>query len=245
MVGETFFGNFDLASAAIWAFWVFFAGLIFYLQTENMREGYPLEDEMGNPAANQGPFPLPKDKTFALRDGRGTLTVPSDARGCRTDLALEKTNVANGYPFMPTGDAMEDGVGPASWAPRRDIPELDGHGHVKIVPMRTAREFQVSFGRDPRGMPVMAKNKQVVGTVSDMWVDKPEALIRYLEVELNDGGSRLIPMTMARVKERYVNVASLHSDRFAGVPQTKSDAEVTMLEEEKITAWYGGGAMYS
>jgi len=39
MVGNTFFGNFDLASAAIWLFWLFFALLIFYLQTENMREG--------------------------------------------------------------------------------------------------------------------------------------------------------------------------------------------------------------
>ena len=26
---------------------------------------------------------------------------------------------------------MADGVGPASWAPRRDVPELDGHGHNK------------------------------------------------------------------------------------------------------------------
>jgi hypothetical protein len=43
MVGTEFFGNFDLASAAIWLFYIFFAGLIYYLQTENMREGYPLE----------------------------------------------------------------------------------------------------------------------------------------------------------------------------------------------------------
>ena len=48
MVGTEFFGNFDLASAAIWLFWLFFALLVFYLQTENMREGYPLEDDDGN-----------------------------------------------------------------------------------------------------------------------------------------------------------------------------------------------------
>ena len=41
MVGNEFFGNFDLASAAIWMFWIFFALLVYYLQTENMREGYP------------------------------------------------------------------------------------------------------------------------------------------------------------------------------------------------------------
>ena len=39
------------ASAAIWLFWIFFAGLIYYLQTENMREGYPLEDDDGNISA--------------------------------------------------------------------------------------------------------------------------------------------------------------------------------------------------
>ena len=42
MVGVTFFGNFDLASLAIWLFWGFFALLVYYLQTENMREGYQI-----------------------------------------------------------------------------------------------------------------------------------------------------------------------------------------------------------
>ena len=60
MVGVTFFGDFDLASLAIWLFWGFFAALIYYLQTENMREGYPLENEDGTVAANQGLFPVPK-----------------------------------------------------------------------------------------------------------------------------------------------------------------------------------------
>ena len=37
MVGTEFFGNFDLASAAIWLFWLFFALLVFYLQTEEVH----------------------------------------------------------------------------------------------------------------------------------------------------------------------------------------------------------------
>ena len=40
-------GNFDLASAALWLFWIFFALLIFYIQRENMREGYPMENDDG------------------------------------------------------------------------------------------------------------------------------------------------------------------------------------------------------
>jgi photosynthetic reaction center H subunit len=54
---NAFFGNFDLASLSIWLFWIFFALLIYYLQTENMREGYPLENEDGTAAPNQGPLP--------------------------------------------------------------------------------------------------------------------------------------------------------------------------------------------
>ena len=98
MVGTTFFGNFDLASAAIWLFWIFFAGLIYYLQTENMREGYPLLDEEGKPAPNQGPYPVPSDKTFHLRDGRGELALPSGQRGDRDDLALVQSSRAAGSP---------------------------------------------------------------------------------------------------------------------------------------------------
>ncbi|MEM1130923.1 MAG: photosynthetic reaction center subunit H [Pseudomonadota bacterium] len=248
MVGVEFFGNFDLASAAIWSFYIFFAGLIYYLQTENMREGFPLEDEDGNVAPNQGPFPLPKDKTFILRNGEGEVTVPSGARGDRDDLALERTDPSNGYPYAPTGDPMRDGVGPAAWAPRRNVPERDGHGHIKIVPMDSAKEFRVSAGRNPIGLPVLSKDDIVIGYITDLWVDKPEALVRYLEVTLEEEfgkGKRLIPMAMARIKRKWVKVSSLHSSRFAGVPRTRKAAEITMLEEEKISAWYAGGIMYS
>ncbi len=244
MVGVTFFGNFDLASLAIWMFWGFFALLIYYLQTENMREGYPLENEDGTPAPNQGPFGLPKPKTFILPHGRGEVTVPNGLPEARS-VALARTAVSDGFPHAPTGDPMVDGVGPASWAPRRDVPELDGHGHNKLVPMARAEGFVVSAGRDPRGMIVQANDLQTVGTISDMWVDAPEQLIRYLEVTLDGGTKRLIPMTMAKIDANRVWVNSLSSDLFAGVPATRSSTEVTLLEEEKIMAWYAGGTLYS
>ena len=50
----TYFANFDLASAAIWLFWIFFALLIIYIQRENMREGYPAENDDGTEAPNRG-----------------------------------------------------------------------------------------------------------------------------------------------------------------------------------------------
>ncbi|MEL7107329.1 MAG: photosynthetic reaction center subunit H [Pseudomonadota bacterium] len=248
MVGVTFFGNFDLASLAIWGFWFFFAGLIFYLQTENMREGYPLQDEDGNEAANQGPFPVPGDKTFHLPHGRGEVTVPSGQNPDRDDLALARSGVAGGFPHMPTGDPMADGVGPASWAPRRDVPELDGHGHAKIRPMAELDSFHVSAGRDPRGMPVLSKDNQVVAHVTDMWVDEAEQMVRYLEVELEGAygkGTRLMPINMSKIKDKWVQVRSLSKDHFDGIPTIASKSQITLLEEEKVMAWFAGGTMYS
>jgi photosynthetic reaction center H subunit len=248
MVGTTFFGNFDLASAAIWLFWIFFAGLIYYLQTENMREGYPLLDEEGKPAPNQGPFPVPSDKTFHLRDGRGELALPSGQRGDRDDLALAQSSRAAGSPYIPTGDPMLDGVGPASWAPRRDAPELDAHGHVKIKPMSQLPDFILSAGTDPRGKVVVGGDGEVVGRVTDMWVDVPESLVRFLTVDLNPEGSgktRLIPINMARIKGNRVVVRSLYAHNWEGVPVTKLPDIVTLLEEEKIMGYYAGGTLYA
>jgi photosynthetic reaction center H subunit len=250
---NAFFGNFDLASLSIWLFWIFFALLIYYLQTENMREGYPLENEDGTAAPNQGPFPVPDAKTFTLPHGRGEVVVPSaenEAAHRRDNLAMEKAafSAGNGYPYDPTGDPLADGIGPSAWVPRADVPELDGHGHPKIVPMGQTEAYRVSAGRDPRGLPVVAGDGEVVGTVSDMWIDAPEQLVRYLEIELDEdhgGGTRLVPMTFSKIGWKKVKINAVFGKHFAGVPVTKSGNQITKLEEEKISAYYGGGILYA
>lgn len=247
-MSNPFFANFDLAALAIWLFWGFFALLIFYIQRENMREGYPLEDDEGNVSANQGPYPVPSDKTFLLPHGRGELTVPSGQRGDRDNLPLERTSQSNGFPFEPTGDPMLDGVGPASWAPREDAPELDGHGHPKVVPMAGSEGFSVAAGIDPRGMPVVSGDSKVVGKVVDIWIDAPEQLVRFLEIELDPEfgtGRRLVPYNLMRIKPRLVKVKALFSHQFDGVPQHASTRQVTKLEEDKITGYYAGGWLYA
>ncbi|MEP3635885.1 MAG: photosynthetic reaction center subunit H [Paracoccaceae bacterium] len=248
MLGTEFFGNFDLASAAIWMFWIFFALLVYYLQTENMREGYPLENDSGGDSANQGPFPVPNDKTFHLPHDRGALTVPSGQRGDRDNLALEATGLAAGSPFVPTGNPMLDGVGPAAWAPRQDWPELDAHGHAKIKPLSMLEEFHVSAGIDPRGKAVVGGDGEVIGRVIDMWVDVPEQLVRYLTVDLNPEGSgqtRLIPMNFCKIHKNRVAVRSIYSTQFSDVPGIAQPGQITLLEEEKIMAYYGGGTLYA
>ena len=241
---EPFFGTFDLASLTLWLFWIFFALLIYYLQTENMREGYPMESDDGTIAPNQGPFPLPHPKTFRLPGGRGEVTVPDMKREAR-DVALEMVGPGNGYPLEPTGDPMADGVGPASWAPRQDVPEVDAHGHVKIRPISELPEFIVSAGQDPRGLPVIAGDGVEVGSISDIWVDVPEQMIRYLTVELADGETRVLPMTLARIWAKKIKVNSIFGEQFTGVPQIASPSQITKLEEDKITGYYAGGTLYA
>jgi photosynthetic reaction center H subunit len=240
--GWTFFGNFDLALISLYLFWGFFAALIYYIQRENMREGYPLENDDGSHANSL--LSLPEPKTFILPHGRGEFKAPNFEREQR-DLAMAPTAASGGFPFAPTGDPMKDGVGPAAWAARRDEPELDGHGHAKIKPMAVVGDFMVSAGRDPRGLPVVGHDRQTAGTISDMWVDVPEQMVRYLEVTLTDGTKRLLPMTMARIKGLQVVVNSIDAGSFAGVPTTASDSVVTKLEEDKISAYYAGGYLYT
>ena len=36
----------DVAQLVLYAFWIFFFGLIFYLQRESKREGYPMHSEV-------------------------------------------------------------------------------------------------------------------------------------------------------------------------------------------------------
>ncbi|MEM8980286.1 MAG: photosynthetic reaction center subunit H [Pseudomonadota bacterium] len=246
-------GNVDFASVAIWGFWVFFALLVFYLQTENMREGYPLEDDAGEPSANQGPFPVPSPKTFKLNHGRGEVMVPGPDRQRRTDLDPKHGKMKQvwdypGQPYEATGDAMIDGVGPAAWANRQDVPELDGKGHPKIVPMAGLDGFAVSAGRDPRGMPVMSGDGHVVGEITDMWLDEPEQLVRYLEYKLtgdHGSGTRLVPIQLAKIQSDKVAIRSIYASHFANVPSLKSKTQVTLLEEDKICAYYGGGKLYA
>jgi photosynthetic reaction center H subunit len=239
----TFFGNVDLAQVALYSFWLFFAGLVIYLQRENQREGYPTENEDGSDAG--ATFGLPSPKTFILPNGRGSVSFPNGEKETRK-FKMRPVAESAGSAYEPTGrNPMLDGVGPAAYAMRKDEPELDGHDHPKIRPMRSVEGFSHFAGRDPRGMPVVAADGEIAGTVTDMWVDVPEAMVRYLEVDLGSGDTRLIPMPIARITWKGVQVHAIEADQFKDVPKAKSDGQVTKLEEDMITAYYAGGKLYA
>jgi photosynthetic reaction center H subunit len=242
-------GYIDVAQVVLYAFWIFFAGLIFYLRREDKREGYPLESERSGSITVQGFPAFPGQKSFLMAD-RSVRTVPS-VKADRRDAPVTSLLGWPGSPMEPTGDPMQDGVGPASYADRDDVPEHAVDGSPVIVPMRLLSDFSLGpIDADPRGMTVIGADGQAAGTVKDLWVDRAESLIRYLEVDVGtSAGSRsaLLPITMARIwgRTRTVKVRSILAAQFAGVPAIANPNQVTKREEDKIVGYYAGGTLYA
>jgi photosynthetic reaction center H subunit len=247
-----FLGDVDLTEVVLSAFVLFFIGLIIYLRREDRREGYPLEDEAtGRLEPAGGLLFTAKPKTFILPHGHGTLTKPNNIRESQ-DVAARRTSRAPGSPLEPTGDPMLAGVGPGAFAHRARTPDVMHNGTPKIAPLRAAPGFSIGRGEgDPRGMSVVGADGAVGGVVSDVWVDRAEYMIRYLEVEVSPGGATakhvLVPMTMAVVNKsrKIVRVDAILGSQFGNAPVLANPDQVTMDEEERVCAYYGGGFLYA
>jgi photosynthetic reaction center H subunit len=159
-----------------------------------------------------------------------------------------------GSPIIPTGDPMVDGVGPAAYATRADVPDRTVHGDARIVPMRHAPGYHIEpRDPDPRGLPVKACDGRVAGTILDLWVDRAEPQARYYEVQLAGAERRvLLPVALVQWpnfgwfgKMDHVKVKAITADQFTRVPGTRRDDQVTLLEEDRIMAYYAGGHLYA
>ena len=262
MYNHEFFGSFDVTALALTLFTLFFLGLIIYLRREDRREGYPIEDDVtGVAEPGQGWFFVAQPKTFLLAHGT-SVSKPDGVVDSHAISAARRSRVS-GTPLQPVGDPMLAGVGPGAFALRARTPDLTDHGALKIAPLRDAPDFHVD-GRDsdPRGMTVLGADRVAAGVVSDVWIDRGEIMVRYLEVELaapapaagltvvgrETGGRRvLLPMTMAVIsrRTRTVKVDAILADQFVNVPALESPDMVTRDEEERICAYYGGGYLYA
>lgn len=254
-------GYIDVAQLVLYGFWIFFAGLIIYLRREDKREGYPMESDRSDraPRIKVVGFPdMPEPKVFRLPHGQGTRAAPraeappADIPGTRTAAPFL------GAPLEPTGDPMQEGVGPASYAQREDAPDLTIDGDPKVIPMRLAEGFSPEpSDPDPRGMDVVCADGEAAGTVKDLWVDLAEPRILYYEVELSPAiagedtpagaTNPLLPAGFARAKlnQGRILVASIMADQFRHVPRTASPDRITRLEEDRITAYFAGGHLYA
>jgi photosynthetic reaction center H subunit len=233
---------FDVAQLVLYMFWAFFAGLIYYLVRENHREGYPMDHDGKNLITG---WPVPRPKTYLLANGE-EVSFPNGWMEKRP-LMAERTHRLAGGPIAPIGDPMLAGVGPGSWVERADRPDTNSEGEPKLSPLRISPEFGVVPGdTDPRGLDVVGADGEVGGKVVDLWLDTAENLFRYFELKLA-GSERqvLLPINFAKVHRDRIVVKAILGGQFKGVPGTRQADVVTLLEEEKIQAYYGAGMLYA
>jgi photosynthetic reaction center H subunit len=238
----------DIAQLTLYAFWIFFAGLVIYLILESKREGFPLITSRPGERL-VGVLPMPSPKTFLLRNGQ-TRTVPS----------LEPEEIVNavqeqnfeGAPWVPLGDPMQDGVGPAGYALRSLEPELTYEGLPRTVPMRVANDHWVAEeDPDPRGWEVITCDGLVAGIVADIWVDRAEANVRFIEVALPDRAARhvIVPVELTCVSTfaigGVIKVASVTAPLLAAAPVPASPDFLSAREEDRIQAYFSAGHLYA
>jgi photosynthetic reaction center H subunit len=239
----------DVAQLALYTFWAFFAGLIIYLRREDKREGYPLESSRTTRSGGRVKvvgFPAPPPpKTFQIGPGE-SVTVP-DRRKDAAPIGATPSSPWSGAPLDPNGNPMSAAVGPGAYPIRDEVPDHAIDGGPKIVPMRVAAGWSVATPKsDPRGRAVVGADGVEAGTVTDLWVDRSEPQVRYLEVTVA-GRAVLVPIALTKYDSfrRRVQVLSILGSQFAGVPSTASPHQVTRAEEDRISAYYGAGKLYA
>ncbi|MCF7991673.1 MAG: photosynthetic reaction center subunit H [Thiohalocapsa sp.] len=239
----------DVAQLTLYVFWFFFFGLVFWIRQEDKREGYPAESQRVRGVKMMEGFPpMPKPKTFTMPH-TGRKVVKPGPEAPQYKLNAEPIAPWPGAPLAPTGNPMLAAVGPGSYSARVAEPDLTHGGEPRIVPMRVAKHFSVvDKDPDPRGMPVIGCDGEQGGTIKEIWVDRAEPQIRYLELETAKGGKRvLVPITLSKVrgKKGVVEVESITGAQFADAPTLSNYDQITMAEEDKVVAYYGGGKLYA
>ena len=239
----------DLPQVLLYLFWAFFFGLIYYLVLEGHREGFPMESDGMNTNVVKG-WPIPEPKTYKLAGGK-SVTIPELNRP-EPQYSARSTAASPGSPIEPVGNPMFAGVGSGAYAMRADVPDMTSHGTPLILPLRVVKEYSVApQDVDPRGLPVMGGDGKQGGVVRDIWLDSAEMMFRFLEVEVAGKGANvptrrvLLPIPFARIHRNKIEVNAIYGMHFADVPGTRHPDQVTMLEEEKISAYYGAGTLYA
>jgi photosynthetic reaction center H subunit len=242
----------DGAALSLYAFYVFFFVLVLWLHREGKREGYPLvSDRPDRPlAAPIEGFPaVPEPKIFRLAHGHGEISAPGPRAERDVGALLTPYDPFPGAPQIPTGDPMQTGVGAASYALRADTPDITwDEAEPKIVPLRAAPGWHIAEG-DPeiRGRPVFGIDGKIAGTVVDLWVDKSDVLLRYVEVEVVGSGRRvLIPLGLVHWwGDGPVKCDTATCAQIAAAPTTAHPERVTLREEDRISGYFGGGELHA
>jgi photosynthetic reaction center H subunit len=238
----------DVAQLTLWVFWFFFFSLVWFIRREDKREGYPAESQrVRGIKMMEGLPPMPKPKTFTMPH-TGTQVVKPGPERPQYKLNAEPSAPFPGAPLVPTGNPMLAAVGPGAYAVRANEPDLTHAGQPRIVPMRVAKHFSVvDKDPDPRGMPVIGCDGEQGAVCKEIWVDRSEPQVRYLELEAKGGRRIMLPITLAKVrgKKAVIEVSSITGAQFADAPTLGNYDQITLAEEDKVVAYYGGGTLYA
>jgi len=156
-----------------------------------------------------------------------------------------------GAPLVPRPgvNPLSAGIGPGAWADRAHRLDLTVDGEPKIRPLRRAPGFSL-HPRDPNpiGMAVVGLDGVEARVVVEGWVDVSELLLRYLEVRVH-ANDRLvlvpIPFTKVDARRGIIRVGAIASQHFADVPETDDPDTISLLEEDKISAYFAAGFLYA
>ncbi|UUR07964.1 photosynthetic reaction center subunit H [Sphingomonas glaciei] len=246
---EIIVGRLDVAELVFYAFVGFFVALVFYLRREDRREGYPLEDAVtGRVDSAWGPLTASTYKRFKLPFDRGYATTPSQGREPVELVGAKPFARFPGAPYVPTGDPLVDGVGPAAWVKRADYPDQDMEGRLRIVPLSSDDHWSIAR-EDPNlvGMTVTGADYKVAGTITDVWIDRSDHLVRYVDVALEGGGRTVqVPFLMGTVKRsrRQFHVDAISAEQFGRAPVLATAGQITRREEDQLVGYFGGGYLY-
>jgi photosynthetic reaction center H subunit len=237
----------DVAQLVLYVFWFFFFALIFYIRTEDKREGYPAESaRLGKTTMMEGFPPLPKPKQFKM-PYTGKIIEKPGPEAPQYKLNAEPIADFPGAALTPTGNPMLAGVGSGAYALRDDTPDLTEAGDPRIRPLRVATHFSIAKGDpDPRGMPVIGCDGEQGGVCKEVWVDTAEPQVRYLEIDA--GGKRVLapmPLCNVRGKKGIIEVESITGAQFKDAPTLKSYDQITLAEEDRVVAYLGAGKLYA
>ena len=215
--------------SSLYVFWLFFAGLIYYLQPREHARGLPARGRStASRDAGAGPVPAAaaQDLPAAARPRRGHRRRTPAPRAA--DRGAARRNCVRTAPAgadrRPDGRRRRPGrlgrsratCPTSTWqGPRRRSCRCAPPHHF----------HRLGAGRDPRGMPVSARRRRGRRHASPTsGSTAPEQLVRYLEVELDGGAGK---RAGARCRCARIDAATGSScarssaQQFAGVPRTK------------------------
>ncbi len=244
----------DVPEVLFILFVLFFLGLVYHLRQEDKREGYPLESDRTDISQGRvqvvGFPPMPEPKVFLRKFGEPVLAPGPRRERDLTGLAVPLHRFP-GSPIVPTGDPLVDGIGPASYVLKEEVPDTMWHGQPNIAPLRNLPAHALEGSEtSPIGMDVVTRDGIRVGTIADIWINVSELFGRYFEVQAlpSFGNDRVIlPVAFAdlRPSNKMAIIGMLTAPQFARVPRLAGPDLITFREEDRINAYYAGGHLYS